>query len=121
MSLESLLKKEREVRYTYKCDLGYFECLKSLAIDLVSSKKTEKFRKKFQTLFYSSICIRKFQNLFFEYISTGPAAEPSGRFPPLLLAGGGDGDPPCALASRRWGPIYIASYTHTLGSWDDFL
>jgi hypothetical protein len=35
--------------------------------------------------------------------------------------GGGDGDPPCALASRRWGPIYIASYTHTLGSWDDFL
>ncbi len=27
-------------------------------------------------------------------ISTGPAAEPSGRFPPPLRAGGGDGDPP---------------------------
>jgi hypothetical protein len=34
--------------------------------------------------------------------------------------GGGDGDPLCVLASRRWGPIYIASYTHTLGSWVDF-
>jgi hypothetical protein len=34
--------------------------------------------------------------------------------------GGGDGDPLCVLASRRWGPTYIASYTHTLGSWVDF-
>ncbi len=40
---------------------------------------------------------------------------------PPLLAGGGEGDPLCVLASRRWGPTYIASYTHTLGSWDDFL
>jgi hypothetical protein len=41
---------------------------------------------------------------------------------PLLRSprGGGRGTPLCVLASRRWGPIYIASYTHTLGSWDDF-
>ncbi len=52
--------------------------------------------------------------------STGPAAEPSGRSSPPLLAGGG-GDPLCVLACRRWGPIYIASYTHTLGSWGGFI
>ncbi len=43
-------------------------------------------------------------------LSTGPAAEPSGRSSPLLLVGGGTSL--CVLASRRWGPIYIASYTH---------
>ncbi len=47
-------------------------------------------------------------------VSTGPAAEPSGRFSPPLLAGGkGDGDPLCVLASRRWGPTYSLLYTHT--------
>jgi hypothetical protein len=30
------------------------------------------------------------------------------------------GGPLCVLASRRWGPTYIASYTHTLGSRVDF-
>jgi hypothetical protein len=39
------------------------------------------------------------------------------HFSPLRGAGG---DPLCVLASRRWGPTYIASYTHTLGSWDEF-
>jgi hypothetical protein len=33
---------------------------------------------------------------------------------------GGGGDTLCILASRRWGPTYIASYTHILGSWVDF-
>ncbi len=34
----------------------------------------------------------------------------------------GGEDPPCVLASRRWGPTYMYSllYTHTLGSWVDF-
>jgi hypothetical protein len=49
--------------------------------------------------------------------STGPAAEPSGRFPPPLLAGGGDGDPPCVLASGRWGPIYTAIHTQRMELW----
>ncbi len=53
-------------------------------------------------------------------ISTGPAAEPSGRSSPPLLAGGGWG-PPCALASyRRWGPIYIAVHTQRMELWVDF-
>ncbi len=55
------------------------------------------------------------------WISTGPAAEPSGRFPPPLLAGGGMGTPPCALASRRWGPIDIAVHTYTWSSGDTSL
>ncbi len=54
---------------------------------------------------------------FIREISTSPAAEPSGRFPPPLLAGGGDGDPPCALAYRRWGPIYIAVHTQRMELW----
>jgi hypothetical protein len=49
------------------------------------------------------------------------ARQPSRAADSLLRSlRGGDGDPLCALASRRWGPIYIASYTHTLGSWVDF-
>jgi hypothetical protein len=42
------------------------------------------------------------------------------HFSPLRALRRGGGDPLCVLASRRWGPIYIASYTHTLGSWDGF-
>jgi hypothetical protein len=34
--------------------------------------------------------------------------------------GGGDGDPPCALAYRRWGPIYIAIHTQRLELWAHF-
>jgi hypothetical protein len=52
-------------------------------------------------------------------ISSGLAAVSGGRSSPPLHAGGGGG-PPCILASRRWGPTYIASYTHTLGPWVDF-
>jgi hypothetical protein len=49
------------------------------------------------------------------------ARQPSRAADSLLRSrGGGDGDPLCVLASRRWGPTYIASYTHTLGSWVDF-
>ncbi len=48
-----------------------------------------------------------FVNIYFFIfytISTGPAAEPSGRFPPpLLVGGGGDGDPPCVLATGEDG------------------
>jgi hypothetical protein len=32
-----------------------------------------------------------------------------------LHRGGGGGDPPVTLASRRWGPTYIASYTQYTG------
>jgi hypothetical protein len=43
------------------------------------------------------------------------------HFSPRSTArGGGGGGPPCELASRRWEPTYVASYTHTLGSWVDF-
>ncbi len=41
-------------------------------------------------------------------------------WPILFSAPCGEGTPPCVLASRRWEPTYIASYTHTLGSWVDF-
>jgi hypothetical protein len=34
--------------------------------------------------------------------------------------GGGDGDPPCVLAYRRWGPIYIAVHTQRMELWVDF-
>ncbi len=53
------------------------------------------------------------------YLSTGPAAEPSGRSSPPILAGG-DRDPPCVLAYRRWGPIYIAVHTQHMELWVDF-
>ncbi len=49
-----------------------------------------------------------------------PGSRAERPIPSSAPRGGGDGDPPCVLASRRWGPIYIASYTHTLGSWVDF-
>ncbi len=50
--------------------------------------------------------------------STGPAAKPSGRSSPPLLAGGdGARDPPCVLASWRWGPIYIAVHTQRMELW----
>jgi hypothetical protein len=42
--------------------------------------------------------------------STGPAAEPSGRFPPPLLAGGGMGTPPVYWHTGS-GDIYIAVHT----------
>ncbi len=38
--------------------------------------------------------------------STGPAAEPSGRFPPPLLAGGGMGTPPVHWPAGG-GDLYI--------------
>ncbi len=38
--------------------------------------------------------------------STGPAAEPSGRFPPPLLAGGGMGTPPVHWQAGG-GDLYI--------------
>ncbi len=34
--------------------------------------------------------------------------------------GGGDGDPPCVLAYRRWGPTYIAVHTQRMELWVDF-
>ncbi len=54
-------------------------------------------------------------------ISTVPvlARQPSRAANPLLRSSQG-GDPLCVLASGRWGPTYIASYSHTLGSWVDF-
>ncbi len=53
-------------------------------------------------------------------VSTGPAAILGSRIS-LRAPRPEGGDPLCVLASRRWGPIYIASYTHTLGSWDNFI
>ncbi len=50
-----------------------------------------------------------------------PARQPSWAVAFLSMLRDVGVDPPCVLASRRWGPTYIASYTHTLGSWVDFL
>ncbi len=55
---------------------------------------------------------------FFFHSSTGPAAISGSRISHSPARGGGD--PLCVLASSRWGPTYIASFTHTLGSWEDF-
>ncbi len=47
-------------------------------------------------------------------LSTGPAAEPSGRFPPPLPRGGGDGDPPLCIGKQEVGAyIYSLLYTET--------
>jgi hypothetical protein len=45
--------------------------------------------------------------------STGPAAVSGSRISLRAPRHGGGGDPLCVLASRRWGPTYIVSYTHT--------
>ncbi len=48
----------------------------------------------------------------------GPAAISGGWSSPSLLAGGGT--PLCILASRRWGPTYIAGYVQCTEPWADF-
>ncbi len=59
-------------------------------------------------------------NNFCLRVSTGPTAVSGSRISLRAPRRGGGGDPLCVLASRKRGPTYIASYTHTLGSWDGF-
>jgi hypothetical protein len=47
---------------------------------------------------------------------SGPAAVSGGRSSPC----GGEGAPPSALASRRWGPTYTAVYAQYMEPWADF-
>jgi hypothetical protein len=48
------------------------------------------------------------------------ARQPLRAADPLLRSSrGGEGDPPLCIGKQEVGPTYIASYTHTLGSWDD--
>ncbi len=62
-------------------------------------------------IFWSS----SFYYNYFEFSSTGPAAEPSGRSSPPLLAGGGGGwGPPLSIGKQEVGTyIYSLLYTHT--------
>jgi hypothetical protein len=54
------------------------------------------------------------EKLLCELVSTGPAAEPSGRFSPLRLAGGEDGDPPLCIGKQEVETyIYSLLYTYT--------
>jgi hypothetical protein len=57
-------------------------------------------------------------------ISSGSQYWPGSRAERPILSsaprGGGDGDPPCLLAHRRWGPIYIAVHTQRMGLWVNF-
>jgi hypothetical protein len=49
------------------------------------------------------------------------ARQPSRAADTLLRSSrGGEGDPPCVLASRRWGPIYIAGRVQCTEPWVDF-
>jgi hypothetical protein len=50
------------------------------------------------------------------------ARQPLRAADPLLRSsrGGGEGDPLCVLASRRWGPTYIAGRVQCTEPWVDF-
>ncbi len=49
------------------------------------------------------------------------ARQPSRAADSLLRSlRGGDGDPPCLLAYRRWGPIYIAVHAQRMELWVHF-
>ncbi len=58
----------------------------------------------------SSVCFSTF-HLQSQY---GPGSRAERPIPSSALRGVGDGDPPCVLASGRWGPIYIAVHTQRM-------
>ncbi len=53
----------------------------------------------------------------FERMQYWPGSRAERPIPSSAPRGGGDGDPSCVLADRRWGPIYIAVHTQRLEPW----
>jgi hypothetical protein len=94
---------------------GLLICLEALCTGVSRAHSSAVPSPPMTRLLLATPMLKPVSNFFslFQYWPGSRAERPISSSAPR---GGGDGGPPCALASRRWGPIYIAVHTYTWSS-----